>query len=181
MLSQLAAIASAAGYAAAVHVNPSIATIRRLLSSGHPILAPLDVTPTGNPGFNNGESAHYAVIVGLAPSPLAKGSSSGDNPLVLARHSWNLRALHVWTWAELEASSKQLRGTSFYGGPKDSEVPSSVYTQGVSGLKRPARCRLGPVKGEPKACSIAESLAASFVEVVPSSDMLLGKREVKRG
>lgn len=162
-----------------MHSNPSIDDIRRLLSSGHPILAPLDVTPAGNPGINNGESAHYAVIVGLAPSPVVGGSQ--DNPLLLVRHSWNLRALHVWTWAELEASSKQLSGTSFYGGPSDLEVPLSVYTQGVSGLKRPARCRLGPLKGQPMACSIAESLAAKFIEVVPSSDMLLGKRKVYGG
>lgn len=172
---QLAAVASAAGFNAAAHAHATLADVRRLLAAGHPILAPLDVTPAGDPGANGGESAHYAVLVGLAPNP---GGGGDENPLVLARHSWNLRALHAWPWADLEASSRQLAGTSFYGGPRDAGVPPSVYTQGARGLKRPARCRLGAVAGQPRASSIAASLAGTFVEVVPRGVALVGTHEV---
>jgi hypothetical protein len=159
-------------------VDASLFDVRRLLAAGHPILAPLDVAATGDPCLNGGESAHYAVLLGLAPNPDDDGD---ENPLVLARHSWNLRALHVWPWEDLEASSRQLRGTSFYGGPGSAEVPPSVYTQGAAGLKRPARCGLGAVAGQPKASSTAASRAGTFVEVVPRGVALVGAHEVRRG
>jgi hypothetical protein len=169
--SQLGAVAAALGYRAAVHANGSLATLRALLAAGRPVLVPFDAEGSGEPGEAWGERAHYAVVVGLA-------TSTEGAPLVLARHPWNLRALHAWPWEALHRSTKQLYGTSFYGGAGRSHIPASVFTGGKGGIPTPKRMRLGAAKGHPEVTDTSTSLAGCFVEVVPGGLELLGATEV---
>ena len=170
---QLAGVASAAGYRAAVHRGAVLNDIRRLLEDGRPLLAPFDVGASGGPIINMGESAHYAVLLGLVDVP-------GEGPVLLARHSWNLRDLHLWSWSDFKSSWEGLEGTSFYGDPSDggSFVPASIYTEGRADLRRPTRMALPRAKGLAATASTSESLAGILIEVVPADLDLIGNFEV---
>mmetsp|Transcript_50812 Transcript_50812/g.69140 ORF Transcript_50812/g.69140 Transcript_50812/m.69140 type:complete len:125 (-) Transcript_50812:226-600(-) len=97
--------------------------------------------------------------------------------IVTARHSWNLRSLHLWPWDTLAASSFGLERTSFYGEAGDGFIPASVLTGSGEGggdpLREPARMTLPP-QGTSRWASTAKSLAGALVEVVPSSVKLIG-------
>ena len=167
---QLGCVACAAGYRAALHPL-TLANLRALLARGRPALVAFDAGPDGEPARAGGERAHYAVACGLA-------TSSAGEPLVLARHAWNQRALHAWPWASLERSSRQLHGTSFYGGRASGSVPASVFTAGAAGIPLPARMRLGAVLGRPGVTDTSASLAGWLIEVVPVELEPLGTAEV---
>jgi hypothetical protein len=194
----LAAVAAAVGgYKAAVYLDATFSDVRRLLEAGRPVLVPFDVDTNGEPKLDGeGESAHYAVIVGLVQTDthaeeeeetgvLDEEEKQTQGVYVLARHSWNMRDVHAWQWRRFCESWRGLLGTSFYGNPDGLEgsggtIPSSIYTQGVSGLKRPARVKLKKVASDRStaASSIFESLSGALVEVVPSSLDLFGTTQV---
>jgi len=209
----LASVAVAVGgYKATVHHEATLSDVRRLLEAGRPVLAPFDVDSSGEPRRGGqGESAHYAVLVGLVEygnsrtiDEEKKGddcdAESGKGMYLLARHSWNMREVHVWPWHRFCESWRGLVGTSFYGDPGEgvtaefSEgvltesqkmgdrgvIPASLYTQGVSGLKRPGRVKLKRVAsgGSSTAASISESLSGALIEVIPSSLDLFGTSQV---
>ena len=94
----------------------------------------------GDPERLGGKHAHYAVLVGYV-------KWQGE-VVLLAKHPWNLRALHIWTWNNFRDSSLNMETTTFYGNSRNTTIttpdmdliPKSVFTDGFE-LPRPARSR----------------------------------------
>ena len=105
--------------------------------------------------------------------------------IVLARHSWNLRTVHIWPWRDFRAAWTNLHATSFYGNvslntntehkKKERTIPASLYTNGREGVPIPGRMNLPPSRrgSDQGLASTFESLSGLLIEVVPDSLGLL--------
>eukprot|EP00730_Choanoeca_flexa_P007298 TRINITY_DN12308_c2_g8_i4.p1 TRINITY_DN12308_c2_g8~~TRINITY_DN12308_c2_g8_i4.p1 ORF type:complete len:293 (+),score=45.14 TRINITY_DN12308_c2_g8_i4:149-1027(+) len=129
-----------------LHAVDAAAIVTALLA-GHPVLIPYDAAPNHEPCLDNGESSHWAVLLGaIVPTPAfeiplsetdellnglrlvqprRQSLSSFDDCLVLARHGKS-KHVAVWSLQSLLESNQQLTSPTSKDKYKHLSLPSDL-------------------------------------------------------